>query len=164
MWNKHIHFLLVDDLINRFIFQITSFIFNLLSTSQIYSIYNQRTEKYDLLCLQRRNPVDSRFWSRLCYYYSKMSRSKFNDQLTRSTPSCLAIAVVPKARIFRIIICHECQSLRTKKENWRWETKYSPVWGLKTWTLAAIKYPISMTNSSIGKLHNWTWMQFSNQG
>ena len=27
--------------------------------------------------------------------------------------------------------------MRTKREHWIWETKYSPVWGLKTWTLAS---------------------------
>ena len=42
--------------------------------------------------------MDFQFWSRLCYYYSKLSRSKHNNQLTRKTPSCLAIAVVSNAR------------------------------------------------------------------
>ena len=31
--------------------------------------------------------------------------------------------------------------------------------GLKTWTLAAIKFPISKTWSSTEKLHNWAWTQ-----
>ena len=43
--------------------------------------------------------MDSRFWSRLCYYCSKGSRPKYNNKLTRKTPSCLAIVVVSKARI-----------------------------------------------------------------
>ena len=30
-----------------------------------------------------------------------------------------------------IIVCHECQSLRTEREQWRSETKYPPVWGAK---------------------------------
>ena len=42
--------------------------------------------------------MDSRFWSRLGYTCSKCSRPKFNNQLTKNTPSCLAIAVVSEAR------------------------------------------------------------------
>ena len=68
------------------------------STVNRYSTYIQVTENHDLLSLQRRNPVDFRFWSRLCYYCSKWSRPKFNNQRKRNTPSCLAIAVVSKAR------------------------------------------------------------------
>ena len=64
------------------------------------STYIQLTENYDLLSLQRRNPVDSRFWSRLCYYCSKWSRPKISKQLTRNTHSSLAIAVVSKTRLF----------------------------------------------------------------
>ena len=63
------------------------------------SAYNQLTENYDLLSLKRRSPVDSGFWSRICYYCSKKSRSKYNNQLTRNTPSCLVIAVVSKATV-----------------------------------------------------------------
>ena len=66
-----------------FIFQIIIFIFNLQSTAQIYSTYNQLTENHDLLSLQRRNPVDSRFCSRLCYYCSLLSCSENNNQLTK---------------------------------------------------------------------------------
>ena len=52
-------FLLVDNLSNIFIFQIILFNFNLLST------YTQLTQNHhDLLSLQRRNPVDSRFSTR----------------------------------------------------------------------------------------------------
>ena len=72
IWNKGIRFLLADDLSNIFNFQIILFNFTLQSTSQIYSTYCQLTQNYhDLLSLQRRNPVDSRFWSRLCYSCSK---------------------------------------------------------------------------------------------
>ena len=49
-------------------FQIHLLTFNLQSTAQISSTCSQLTENHDLLSLQRRNPVDSRFWSRLCYY------------------------------------------------------------------------------------------------
>ena len=42
--------------------------------------------------------MDSRFWTRLCYYCSKRSRPKYNNQLTINTPSSLAIALVSKAR------------------------------------------------------------------
>ena len=82
--------------------------------------------------------MDSRFWSRLCYYCSEWSRSKNNNQLTRNTPWLRGKRCRLRGKISWTIICHECQSLRTKREQWRWETKYSPVWGLKTWTLAAI--------------------------
>ena len=80
-----------------FTFQIFLLNSNLLSASQNYSTYSQLAEKNDLLSFQRRTPVESRFWSRLRYYYSKRSRPKLRNQLTRNNPSCLAIAVVSKA-------------------------------------------------------------------
>ena len=40
------------------------------STVNCSSFISQFTEKFDLLSFQRRNPVDSRFWSGLCYYCS----------------------------------------------------------------------------------------------
>ena len=83
-FERHIHFS------NHFIqFQ---------STVKRYSNYLQLTENHDLLSLQRRSPVDSRVWSRLWYYCSKWSRPKFNNRLTINIPSCLANAVVSKAR------------------------------------------------------------------
>ena len=95
IWNKRIRFLLADDLSNIFIFQIILFNFNLLLT------YTQLTQNYqDLLSLQRRNPEDSRFWSRLCYYCNKWTRPTYNNQLTRNTTSSLAIALVSKTRLF----------------------------------------------------------------
>ena len=100
IWNKRIRFLLADDLSHILYFYIILFNFNLHSTSQLYSTYIQYTESHDLLSLQRRNPVDSRFCSRLCYYCSEWSRPKFNIQLIRKTPSCLAIALVSKTRLF----------------------------------------------------------------
>ena len=99
IWNKRIRFLLADALSHILNFNIISINFNLHSTSQLYSTYSQLAQNpHDLLSLQRRNPVDSRFWSRLCYYCSKWSRQEYNNQLTRDTPSCLAIAVVSEAR------------------------------------------------------------------
>ena len=44
--------------------------------------------------------MDSRFWTRLCYYCSKWSRPKCNNQLTINTPSSLAIALVSNTRLF----------------------------------------------------------------
>ena len=89
IWNKRIRFLLADDSSNIFNFQIIIFNFNLQLT------YNRITQNHhDVLSLQRRNPVDSRFWTRLCYYCSKWSRPKYNNQFTRKTPSTLAIVVV----------------------------------------------------------------------
>ena len=85
IWNKRIHFLLADDLNSIFIFQIFLFTFNQKSTAQISSYSRKLTEKYDLLSLQRRNLVDSRFWSQLCYYCSKLSRPKYNNHLTRKS-------------------------------------------------------------------------------
>ena len=79
IWKKPIRFRLADDLSNIFIFQIISF-------KTIYcqpNRLNQLKENHDLLSLQRRNLVDSRFWARLCYSYSKWSRSKYNNQLTK---------------------------------------------------------------------------------
>ena len=100
-WNKRIRFLLADDLSNILNFQINLFNFTLQSTSQIYSTYSQLTQNHhDLLSLQRWHPVDSRFWTRLCYYCSNWSRPKYNNQLTRNTPSSLAIALVSKTRLF----------------------------------------------------------------
>ena len=87
IWNKRIFFL--------FIFQTILFNFNL------QLVYTQLTHNgHDLLSLQRRNPVDSRFWTRLCYYCSKWSRPKYNNQLARNTPSSLVIALVSKTRLF----------------------------------------------------------------
>ena len=83
-----------------FFFQIIFFNINLLSTSQIYSTYIQLTENHDLLSLQRWIPVDSWFRSPFYYYCCKWSRPKYNNQLTRNTPSCQAIADVSKARFF----------------------------------------------------------------
>ena len=54
---------MVDDLSDIFIFQIISFNFNLQSTATQLTF---NLQKIDLLSLQRRNPVDARFWSRLC--------------------------------------------------------------------------------------------------
>ena len=71
IWNKRIRFLLADDLSHISIFYINLFNCNLHSTSQLYSTYFQHTESHDILSLQRRNPVDSRFLSRLSYYCSK---------------------------------------------------------------------------------------------
>ena len=65
VWNKRIRFLLADDSSDIFTFRIISLIFNLQSTTQSYSTYIQLTANHDLLSLQRRNPVDSRFCSRL---------------------------------------------------------------------------------------------------
>ena len=98
IWNKRIRFLLADDLSNIFIFQIILFNFNLQSTATQLTCNLQKN--HDLLSLQRRNPVDSRFWTRLCYYCSEWSRTKYNNQLTRNRPSCLANALVSKTRLF----------------------------------------------------------------
>ena len=96
IWNKRIRFLLADDLSDKFIFQIILFNCNLQSTATQLTFNLQKN--HHLLSLQRRNPVDSRFWSRLCYNCSKWARPKFNRQPTRNTPCCLAIAVISKAR------------------------------------------------------------------
>ena len=80
IWNKRVRFLLVDDLSDLFIFQI--FFFQLQSTVNHFSTYTQLTENHDLLSRQGRNPVDSRFWFRLCYSCSEGSQPKFNNQLT----------------------------------------------------------------------------------
>ena len=98
IWNKSIRFLLADDLSHIFNFQILLFNLNLLSTSQIYSQLTQNHQ--DLLSLQRRNPADCRFWTRLGNYCSKRSRSKHNNQFTRNTPSRPAIALVSKTKLF----------------------------------------------------------------
>ena len=100
IWNKSIRFQLVDDLSQILNFYIILFNFNLHSTSQFFSTYSQLTQNHhDFLSLQRRNPVVSRVSSRLCCFCSKWSRPENNNQLTRITPSCLAIAVVSEARV-----------------------------------------------------------------
>ena len=88
---KVVRFLLADDLSNIFIFQIILFKFPLLSTSYILSTHSQLTEKHDFFSLQRRNPVDYRFYSRLRYYCSKSSCSKYNNQLIKKAPSSLVL-------------------------------------------------------------------------
>ena len=98
IWKKLVRFQLAGDLSNIFSFQI--FFIQFQSTVNRYSTYNQLTENHDLLSLQRRNPVDCRFCTRLCYYCSKWSRPKYNNQTIRSTPCRLAIGVVSKTRLF----------------------------------------------------------------
>ena len=83
IWNKRMRFLLADHLGHMFNFQIILSNFNLQSTSQIFQLTQNH---HDLLSLQRRNQVDSWFWTRLCYYCSKRSRTKSNNQLTRKNP------------------------------------------------------------------------------
>ena len=51
-----------------FIFQI--FLIN----SNLQSTATQLTENHDLLSLQQRNPVDSQFWSRLCFLDNHLPR------------------------------------------------------------------------------------------
>ena len=78
-----------------------SFFFQFQYTVNSSTLVCQHTQNpHDLLSLQRRNPVDSRFWTRLCYYCSNWSRPKYNNQFTRNTPSSLAIALVSKTRLF----------------------------------------------------------------
>ena len=113
IWNKRIRFLLVDDLSNIFIFQIILFNFNLLLT------YTQLTQNHhDLLSLQRRNPVDSWFWTRLCYYCKKWSRPKYNNQLTRNPPSSLAIALVSKTRLYEQSSSASSNYSQPRGHNW----------------------------------------------
>ena len=98
-WNKRIRFLLVDDLSNIFIFANHFIQFQpTVNQPNLFNLQSTYRKNHDLLSLKRRNLVDSRFWSRLCYSCSKWSRTKYNNQLTRNTPSCLAIAVVSKTR------------------------------------------------------------------
>ena len=98
-WNKRIRFLLADYLSNIFVFQ--TYFIQFQYTVNHSNLVCQPTQNHrDLLSLQRRNPVDSRFWTRLCYYCSKWSQPNCNSQLTRSNLSCLANAVVSKARFF----------------------------------------------------------------
>ena len=51
------------------------------------NLISQLTETYDLLSLQQRNLVPARFLYRLCYYCSKWSRPKYNNQLRKRTPA-----------------------------------------------------------------------------
>ena len=119
IWKKRIRFLLAEDLSNFFSFQIILFNFTPQSTSQMYSTYSQLTQNHhDLLSLQRRNPVDSRFWSRLCYYCSKWSRPKYNNQLTRETPSSLAIALISKTRLFEQSSSASSSYSQPRRNNW----------------------------------------------
>ena len=81
--------------------QFSNHFFQFQSTVNRYSTYIQLTGNQDHLSLQRRNPVDSRFWFRLCYYCCKWCGPKYNNQFTRSTPSSLAIVVDSKTRLFK---------------------------------------------------------------
>ena len=99
LWNKRIRFLLVDDLSNIFVFSNHFLQFQpTVNQPDLFNLQSTYRKNHDLLSLKRRNPVDSPLWSRLCYYCSKWSRTKYNNQLTRNTPSCLAIAVVSKTK------------------------------------------------------------------
>ena len=99
LWNKRIRFLLVDDLSNIIIFSNHFIQFQpTVNQPNLFNLQSTYRKNHDLFSLKRRNPVDSRFWSRLCYYCSKWSRTKYNNQFTRNTPSYLAIAVVSETR------------------------------------------------------------------
>ena len=62
-WNKRIRFLLANPLSDIFVFLNHNILFQ--STVNRYSTFIQLTDNQDYLNLQRRNPVDYRFWSRL---------------------------------------------------------------------------------------------------
>ena len=95
IWNKCIRFLLADDLNNIFIFQIILFNFNQQLT------YTQLTQNHhDILSLQQPNPVDSQFWTRLCYFCSKRSRPQIKQSVHKKYPSSLANALVSETRLF----------------------------------------------------------------
>ena len=67
----------IDSVYYKVIAQIFLFSFNRQFT------YNQLTQNHhDLLSVQLRNPVDSRFWTRLCYYCSKRD---LNQKITISS-------------------------------------------------------------------------------
>ena len=65
-----------------------------------------------------------------CVYLSTNKTTSFYD--CKKSKACCHVLNIP----FR-------DQNTTKREQWRWEMKYSPVWGLKAWTLAAIKCRIS---------------------
>ena len=100
IWKKRIRFLLVDDLSDIFIFQIIFFNFNLQSTATQIAFNLQKNMIFSVSNEGIQWILDSRFWFRLCYYCSKWYRPKLNNQLTRNTPSSLALAVVSKTKLF----------------------------------------------------------------
>ena len=79
-------------------------IFSISFHSQSFKFIQLTQNHHGLLSLQRRNPVDSRFSTRLCFYCSKWSRPKYNNQLTRNTPSSLAITLVSKTRLLNNLL------------------------------------------------------------
>ena len=73
--NKRIRFLLVDDLSNMFIFSNPFIQFQpTFNQPNLFNLQSTCRKNQDLLSLKRRNPVDSWFWTRLCYCCSKWSR------------------------------------------------------------------------------------------
>ena len=70
--DKRIRFLLVDDLSNIFFFSDQFFQFQpTVNQPNLFNLQSTYRKNHDLLSLQQRSPVDSQFWSRLCYYCSK---------------------------------------------------------------------------------------------
>ena len=61
--------------------------------------------------------MDSRFWTRLCYYCSKRSRPEYNNQFTRNTPSSLAIVVGSKTRLFEQSSCASANHSQPRGNN-----------------------------------------------
>ena len=94
IWYKRSRFLLADDLSDIFIFQIFLFNFNLQSTATQLTF---NLEKLMIFSVSSDGIQLTLDFGPDSYYCSKWSRPKFNNQLTRNTPSCLAIAVVAKA-------------------------------------------------------------------
>ena len=87
LWNKPMRFLLVDDLSIIFFFSNLFFHFQpTVHQPNLFNLQSTYRKNHDLLSLKRRNPVDSPFWTRLCYHCRKWSPQKYNNQFTRNTP------------------------------------------------------------------------------
>ena len=147
------HFLLADDLSHIFNFQFILFNFNLQSTA------TQRT--FNLRKIMTFSVSNDGIQWTLDLGPDSVTNA-VNDLVQNLTISSQEIPLAAWQLLLsqrqEILNNHLPRVPITPNQQGTFEVREevgAPVWGLKTWTLAAIKYPISKTWSSIGKMISW---------
>ena len=140
IWNKRIRFLLVDDLSDIFIFQIILFNFNLQSTATQLAFNLQKIMIFSV-------SNDGIEWTLdLCPDSVSIAVNDLDQNLTiisQEIPLAAWQLLLSQRQDFLNNHQRNFQLLPTNREHLKGQKKYSPVWGLKTWTPVAIKCPIS---------------------
>ena len=116
IWNKRIHFLLADDLSNIFLFQIFLFNINQQSTATQLTFNLQKIMIFSVSNEGNQWTLDFGPDS------VTLAVNALDQNLTISSQKIPLAAwqlLLSRKQDFWIIICHEYQSLRAKKEQWR---------------------------------------------